>query len=118
MSVRQKKVFNPNLIKRFLEITINLRVYEDMAFSHPAPHWSPNSLAHNWRTLPVTWRTLDRLLADSWHPLGVSSSPYHVVRDGNSSDFGEQFCQLGRVGGGLGSHLAARPPGFLPLSPY
>ncbi len=82
-----------------------------MAFSHPAPHWSRDSLAHTWwLTLRVTGRTL-----------GVSRSPCHVVRDGNSAVLGDNSANWGG-GDGLGSHLAAPPhtgnSSFLPLIPY
>ncbi len=61
-----------------------------MAFSHPATHWSRDSLADTSR-----------------HPqtlcghLALPTAPCHVVRDGNSVDFGYNSANWGR-GGGLG----------------
>ncbi len=70
---------------------------------HPTP----------WHTLGRHFASLGAHLTDCWRTLGthfdVSSSPYHVVRDGNSADFGEQFCQLGR-GGWLSQPSCCPPP--------
>jgi len=74
----------------------------------------------------TTWRALGGQLgghlADHWWTLGVSRSPCHVVRDGNSANLGGNSANWGG-GQGLGSHLAAPPPhirnsSFLSLSPY
>jgi hypothetical protein len=93
-----------------------------MAFSHPAPHWSHDSLADTWRTLRVTWRTLGGPLAYTWHPLGVSRSPCHVVRDGNLLIL-EIILPTGEAGMAWVAILLPPPPPlrefwFLPLSPY
>jgi hypothetical protein len=83
-----------------------------MASSHPAPHWSRDSLGSH---LANRWRLLASccFLRDLCHVMGAGDST-RICR------FWGQFRLLGMAG----SHLAAPPPPhiwnsvFLPLSPY
>jgi hypothetical protein len=67
--------------------------------------WRFLTLHHTGHATP--WRTLGGPLADAWRPLGVSSSPCHMVRDGNSADFGDNSANWG---GGMALVAIVLPP--------
>ncbi len=70
-----------------------------MTFSHPAPHWSRDSLADCW------W-ALRGHLAGHWQTFLVTRGPCHVVRDGNSADFGDNFADFGDNSADFGDNSA------------